>query len=232
MVRTESAYGPIASEAMLGLIGLILIVGAAAAGVAVGAVGQALFDRPAQLSAKPATAKAKTPFAPAEDLTPPPFVLHARTPGQYAQAVKCLAEAVYYEAGFEPLPGQQAVAPEVLNRMRDSNFPATVCGVVYQGERRRTGCQFSFACDGSRVRRPPALAQWNEARIVAEQALSGYVMAAVGTATHYHTTAVSPWWKPTVTKVAQVGSQIFYRWPGKAGLPTALKDRYAGVERP
>jgi spore germination cell wall hydrolase CwlJ-like protein len=144
--------------------------------------------------------------------------------------VRCLAEAVYYEAGFEPPPGQRAVAQVVVNRVRDRNFPASVCGVVYQGQRRKTGCQFSFACDGSRVRRPPALAQWNEARIVAQQALGGYVMAAVGTATHYHVASLNPWWEPTVIRVAQVGAHVFYRWPGRAGLPSALTNRYDGRE--
>jgi hypothetical protein len=33
-----------------------------------------------------------------------------------------------------------------------------------------------------------------------------------------------------VERVAQVGAHIFYRWPGKAGQPAALQDRYAGGE--
>ena len=33
--------------------------------------------------------------------------------------------------------------------MRDKHFPKSVCGVVYEGWERRTGCQFSFVCDGS-----------------------------------------------------------------------------------
>jgi len=32
---------------------------------------------------------------------------------------------------------------------RNPAFPKTVCGVVFQGAARRSGCQFSFACDGS-----------------------------------------------------------------------------------
>ena len=30
----------------------------------------------------------------------------------------------------------------------DARYPATICGVVFQGEYRRHKCQFSFACDG------------------------------------------------------------------------------------
>jgi spore germination cell wall hydrolase CwlJ-like protein len=160
----------------------------------------------------------------------PPFVLPAESAAERGRAVHCLAEAVYYEAGFEPLDGQRAVAQVVLNRVRDRNFPSTVCGVVYQGVGRKTGCQFSFVCDGSLQRRPPERREWDRVRVVAEQALGGYVVAAVGTATHYHTDYVDPWWRPTLVEVGQIGAHIFYRWPGKAGLPSALVDRYSGGE--
>src|SRR5688500_14905114 len=75
-----------------------------------------------------------------------PFVFPASRGAERERAVHCLAEAVYYEAGFEPEAGQEAVAQVVLNRVRDPNFPDTVCGVVYQGWWRKTGCQFTFVC--------------------------------------------------------------------------------------
>lgn len=146
-----------------------------------------------------------------------------------ARAVECLTDAVYYEAGFEPLEGAQAVAQVVLNRVRHPIFPKTVCGVVFQGADLKTGCQFSFTCDGS-MNRPPAAAAWSRARLVAERALSGFVQKDVGEATHYHTEWVYPWWAPTVSKVAKVGVQIFYRWPGALGSPGAFTGRYAGGE--
>src|SRR6185295_19397303 len=63
------------------------------------------------------------------------------------RALLCLTQAVYYEAGFEPVDGRRAVAQVVLNRMRHPAFPKSVCGVVYQGA--NTGvCQFTFVCDG------------------------------------------------------------------------------------
>ena len=73
---------------------------------------------------------------------------------------------------------------------------------------------------------------WRLARDIAEQALNGSVEAKVGGATHYHTRAVVPWWAPTVTKVAQIGGHIFYRWPGGLGLPGAFNGHYAGGEQP
>ncbi|WP_398286925.1 cell wall hydrolase [Sphingomonas daechungensis] len=63
-----------------------------------------------------------------------------------------MTSAVYYEAGQESLDGQRAVAQVVLNRVRHPAFPANVCGVVYEGSTRATGCQFTFTCDGSLMR--------------------------------------------------------------------------------
>jgi spore germination cell wall hydrolase CwlJ-like protein len=170
--------------------------------------------------------------APAEPLPPqaPPFQAAGESAADRERAVHCLAEAIYYEAGFEPEQGQRAVAQVVLNRVRDRNFPDTICGVVYQGSGRKTGCQFSFVCDGSLWRRPPKPPKWDEAKQLAAEAIDGYVVAAVGTATHYHTDYVDPWWRPTLVEITKIGAHVFYRWPGKAGLPSALKERYAGDE--
>ena len=43
-----------------------------------------------------------------------------------------LARVVYGEARGEPYSGQVAVAAVVLNRVKSSNFPNTISGVVYQ----------------------------------------------------------------------------------------------------
>ena len=98
----------------------------------------------------------------------------------------------------------------VLNRLARAGYPKTVCGVVYQGAARTTGCQFSFACDGSQERRPER-AGWSTARTAARQALSGHVFRPVGAATHYHADWVVPYWIGSLDKIAQVRSHIFYR---------------------
>ena len=128
----------------------------------------------------------------------------------------CLTTAVYYEARGEGQAGMQAVAQVILNRARHSAFPQTVCGVVYQGSGRRTGCQFSFVCNGAINGRRESGA-WERARTVAARALDGYVYAPVGTATHFHTTAVNPRWSGSLVRVTQIGSHIFYRFGGRRG---------------
>ena len=157
-----------------------------------------------------------------------PFVLAAAGEDR-ARAVECLSQAVYYEAAREPEVGQEAVAQVVLNRMRHPAYPKSVCGVVYQGAARTTGCQFTFTCDGA-LRYAPQPALWRQARQVAERALGGYVDKTVGSATHYHAQYVSPYWAPTLVKMVQVGQHIFYRWTGPWGEPPAFTGRYAGGE--
>jgi spore germination cell wall hydrolase CwlJ-like protein len=144
----------------------------------------------------------------------------------YDRALTCLSQAVYYEAGYEPLPGRRAVAQVILNRMRHPAFPKSVCGVVYQANATPI-CQFTFACDGSLNRRASAAA-WAEARRVAEAALAGHVETSVGQATHYHADYVAPYWAPMLTKISQIGAHIFYRWPGAWGERGAFTGRYIG----
>lgn len=145
------------------------------------------------------------------------------------RALLCLTQAVYYEAGFEPLEGRRAVAQVVLNRMRHPAFPKSICGVVYQGAGTGT-CQFTFVCDGALYRRP-ATDAWRQAEQVARAALSGYVETSVGEATHYHADYVAPRWAPLLAKVAEIGQHIFYRWPGGWGQPAAFSGHYIGEPR-
>ena len=46
--------------------------------------------------------------------------------------VNLLARAIYGEARGEPYNGMVAVGGVILNRVKNSNFPNTIAGVVYQ----------------------------------------------------------------------------------------------------
>jgi spore germination cell wall hydrolase CwlJ-like protein len=146
----------------------------------------------------------------------------------FARARDCLAAAVLYEAGDDE-KGQRSVAQVVLNRARHPAFPASVCGVVFQGSERRTGCQFTFTCDGAMARRYSDLA-WLRAQSVAMSALNGSVDASVGLATHYHTDWVRPYWSDSLEKIAVVDTHLFFRWPGFWGTPRAFRSAVSGVE--
>lgn len=139
-----------------------------------------------------------------------PPSLGAETPERAAQ---CLALAISYESGFEPIAGQEAVAQVILNRVRHAAYPDTACGVVWQGSSRRTGCQFTFTCDGS-LRRGQSAAALASAHAVAARVLAGESPDHVRGATHYHAAYVAPYWAPSLTRVRRIAAHIFYRAPG------------------
>lgn len=169
---------------------------------------------------------AAMPFSASPIAASRPFDLSSSDPLDRRRALLCMTQAIYYEAGFEPLQGRRAVAQVVLNRMRHPAFPKSICGVVYQGARDPV-CQFSFVCDGSLYRRP-ALGAWHEAERVAAAAIDGFVEKSVGAATHYHADYVAPYWAPQLAKISQIGAHIFYRWPGAWGSTAAFTGRYMG----
>jgi len=117
----------------------------------------------------------------------------------------------------------------VLNRVAHPAYPDTVCGVVFQGSERSTGCQFSFTCDGALARKPAKL-WWDRAAKVARAALAGKVYAPVGLATHYHTVQIHPYWADSLDTVGTIGAHRFYRWRGAAGRAAAFSDSYLGGE--
>ena len=158
-----------------------------------------------------------------------PFVGGTANAVAQGRALDCLTSAIYYEAGQESSDGQRAVAQVILNRVRHPAFPSSVCGVVYEGSTRQTGCQFTFTCDGS-MARTPMTDPWNRARQVAAAALAGSVYANVGNATHYHAYYVVPYWASSLAKTAVVGAHLFYRWNGGWGRPGAFAQAYSGRE--
>jgi spore germination cell wall hydrolase CwlJ-like protein len=131
--------------------------------------------------------------------------------GKQANATACLATAIYFEARGESVKGQRAVGEVILARTRQPGRPKSVCGVVYEGSHRTTGCQFSFTCDGIAdvVRNSSA---WARAKRVAALVLASRGKKRVSRgATHYHATSVRPYWASSMIKVARIGSHIFYR---------------------
>ncbi len=131
-----------------------------------------------------------------------------------AQERKCLAEAIYYEAGYEPVIGRMAVADVILNRVKSAQYPDSICGVVYQGSHRKTGCQFSFTCDGSLNRKLHART-YTSATKMANAIMAGLHLPVSNNATHYHADYVSPYWAPKLTPTAQIGTHKFYKYPSR-----------------
>ena len=127
---------------------------------------------------------------------------------------RCLADAIYFESRNESMLGKLGVADVVLNRVKSAYYPDTICGVVYQGSERTTGCQFSFTCDGSMEKRLN-VRLYEDIDELAGVILAGMHMPVSRNATHYHADYVSPYWAPTLTPTAQIGAHKFYRFPNK-----------------
>ncbi|HEY0315082.1 MAG TPA: cell wall hydrolase [Sphingomonas sp.] len=167
----------------------------------------ASIGRPALADSRPsppALAYAVPAIAPDATLSWTPLKIVATKGGD----IDCLTAAIYYEARSESLEGQRAVAAVVLNRVNRPAFAPSVCGVVHQ--RARGACQFSFMCDGSTHARKDERA-WETAARIAREALGGLFSSTVGSATFYHTVAVSPDWSARVSRVATIGRHVFYR---------------------
>lgn len=125
-------------------------------------------------------------------------------------SLKCLAQAVYFEARGESLTGQEAVAQVVVNRVKNPAFPDDVCSVVFQNRRWFNRCQFTFACDRREdtVRDPEA---WAIAEGVARDYVTARIWRAdIGAATHYHATRVAPKWANLMRAVKTIDNHVFY----------------------
>lgn len=223
-MRVAAASFTLVASLILPLAGTMLAGPAEAEPMAYAAAPPRQPDSAALQAIGAVTAEAFYPVPPRPAALPGPMLADRlfsiapevpRAPAISKTDLACLATAVYFEARGEPKKGQTAVAQVILNRVRASSFPDTVCGVVYQGAQGKGGCQFSFACDGrpDRIREKRA---WAAAQSIARDALAGYVrLADVGMATHYHATYVSPRWARKMQRLAKIGQHIFYLEPGR-----------------
>jgi len=143
--------------------------------------------------------------------------------------VDCLAKNIYFEARNEPLRGQISVGLVTIQRVKDSAYPNTVCGVVWEKRKHpNTGKwvgQFSWTWDGQHDN-PKNKKAWDESMKLAQAMLAGgsldnFYDFLYG-ADHYHATYVAPYWRKHFEKVAQIGEHIFYRSEEKMTVANSL----------
>jgi spore germination cell wall hydrolase CwlJ-like protein len=133
----------------------------------------------------------------------------AADPEPESAAERCLAQTMYWEARTEGRTGMLAVGWVVLNRMRNEEFPRTICSVVRQGGD-RPGCQFSYWCDGERDT-PKQDEAWAEAKAIARQLLAEPPPDPTGGALFFHAVTVARPWKAERTRTARIGRHVYYR---------------------
>lgn len=119
----------------------------------------------------------------------------------------CLVQNIYFEARNQSDLGQLAVAMVTLNRVRDTRYPNTVCGVVWQPK------QFSWTHDGKPDEPGDNVLEqeaWNHAYNIADIAL--YLdHDPVQGATMFHGDYVEPYWSDDFEKVVLIDNHIFYK---------------------
>ena len=126
--------------------------------------------------------------------------------------MKCLAEAIYFEARGEALEGQYAVGEVIINRVLSKDFPNSVCGVISEGANRLNACQFSYNCDGK-------LETITEKKIyerilkLSKMLLEPSARFLTSGATFYHSKLVSPSWSKKFIKTNEIGNHVFYKLP-------------------
>jgi len=108
-----------------------------------------------------------------------------------------LAKVIYAEARGESYTGQVAIGAVVLNRVRDSRFPNTVSGVIYQP------WAFTAVNDGQ-INLEPNQAAYQ----AADDALNGWDPT-YGCVYYYNPQTATSKWIYTTKKVTQIGKHIF-----------------------
>ena len=125
--------------------------------------------------------------------------------------LKCLADNIYFEAGYESFEGKVAVAQVTLNRASNGKWPSDVCGVVYQKNvvYEKVICQFSWYCQQGPKYRISNKQVYSESMTVAKKVLlEGFRLPSMSKALYYHADYVDPKWKKP--KLTKIGRHIFY----------------------
>jgi spore germination cell wall hydrolase CwlJ-like protein len=131
-----------------------------------------------------------------------------RTDSLLKREAICLAQNIYHEARNQSLRGQLAVASVTMNRVYAKRFPSTVCGVVYQKNKR--GCQFTWICKNRWV--DINAPKFQEKYRLALNILTGQIeLESLNNALYYHAYYVRPWWAKYKLFVGQIGAHKFYR---------------------
>ncbi len=113
-----------------------------------------------------------------------------------------LSRIISAEARGEPFAGQIAVGNVVLNRMRSSQFPNTVKGVIFD---RKYGTQFSPVASGTIYNTPTA-----SAIRAAKICLEGYSLSTKMIYFYNPSIATSSWIGQTRPYVMTIGNHKFY----------------------
>jgi len=144
-------------------------------------------------------------------VTPNMVDVYSETYDIHKNELTCLAKNIYFESRGEVMLGQEAVARVSLNRVDDSNYPNSICKVVYQCNKNKV-CQFSWVSNKNKT--PSNNAEWQKAMYVAMLSHYKYINNEpdpTDGATMFHSTTVKPYWRKSYDKTVKIGNHVFYR---------------------
>lgn len=121
---------------------------------------------------------------------------------EISEEVECLALNVYHEARGSSVLDQIGTSHVVLNRVAEERYPDSICEVVYQPY------QFSWTHD-SISDTPYEGEAWEMSQIVAQNVYDGLTKDLTNGATHYHTTAIRPYWSRTASNHQVIGAHVY-----------------------
>lgn len=121
-------------------------------------------------------------------------------PGGFtANDLKLMANAVYGEARGEPYEGQVAVSAVILNRVKDSRFPNTVSGVIFEPR------AFTAVADGQIWLEPD-----EGAKRAVQDAINGWDPTN-GLVYYFNPDTATSAWMHARPKVKKIGKHVFLR---------------------
>lgn len=138
---------------------------------------------------------------------PSPVSKERKLPANYSEADKyCMAQNIYFESANQSALGKLAVGLVVMNRVKDTRYPDTICEVVRQDS------QFSWVNDNRSNVPKKDDAAWKESVRITEDVLNGRAdFLKFDEVTHYHADYVNPYWSGSMEEVATIDQHIFYR---------------------
>lgn len=132
-------------------------------------------------------------------------LLHAggtNVPKHDSKQVECLTRVIYHESRAEGEKGMIAVAFTTLNRVKDSRFPKTFCGVVFQKH------QYSWTKYNPPIKEKDS---YDEAKQIALEVIKGEHRDITKGSLYFHATSVKPRWANKMNCTIKVGNHLFYK---------------------
>jgi spore germination cell wall hydrolase CwlJ-like protein len=136
-----------------------------------------------------------------------PMLSYAVAPVPY-EDLQCLTDNIYFEARGEPIIGQAMVGHSVLNRVKDSRWPKSICKVVYQKS------QYSWTAEkGKPIDDLKTYKMINDLAYTLLENRDSQEASGVTNYLRCDWREKVDWWKPMVF-LGQIGDHCFYRDDG------------------